>query len=309
MLLVVVAVLLALACARKGLPPGGPRDETPPFVIATSPDSGMVAVPLEAPLEIEFSESMNKASVIDWVLLSPPRDFGKRSWDGARFRLSGGDDFQPHTTYTIIVGTGCSDYRERNQMESPYTFVFSTGDSIDQARIEGRLLARGQTAHGTMVWAFDLERAAGRPDTVLPDYIAQAGGDSTYAFLGLREGRRYVVAAHYDANRDREFDAHTEFLAFYPDTLRPAGDQLVMRGIDIDFRDPKAPGTVAGVVIDSTRATIEIAHDAAAPSDTPAAALADTAVAPADDDRRFQPRRSQYAVTRPPARKRSKSAH
>ncbi|MGD8396569.1 MAG: Ig-like domain-containing protein [Candidatus Eiseniibacteriota bacterium] len=274
--LALAGVCVASACARKGLPPGGPRDEEPPEVVATVPDSGAVRVALDAPLEIEFSESMTRTSVVDWVLLSPPRDFGERSWSGNRFRLSGGEDLRPHTTYTVVVGTGCRDARERNPMTAPYTFVFATGDSIDQGRIEGRLLAKGQPAHGTMVWAIDVDLAATRPDTVLPDYIAQAAADSTYVLLGLRPGRHYRVAAHYDANRDREFDAATEFLADYPDTLWLDPGSPHLDGIDIDYRDPEAPGTIAGTVIDSTRAALRraAARIAAAAADSARAAAA-----------------------------------
>jgi hypothetical protein len=275
--LALAGLCVAGGCARKGLPPGGPRDEIPPGVLATEPDSGAVRVALDAPLEIEFSEPMTRTSVVDWVLLSPPRDFGERDWSGNRFRLSGGEDLRPHTTYTVVVGTGCRDARERNPMSAPYTFVFATGDSIDQGRIEGRLLAKGQPAHGTMVWAIDLDLAVTRPDTLLPDYIAQAAADSTYVLLGLRPGRSYRVAAHADANRDRELDTETEFLAFHPDTLwlDPAAPHLA--GIDIDYRDPEAPGTIAGTVIDSTRAALRRAAALAA-----AAAAADSARAVAD---------------------------
>jgi hypothetical protein len=110
-----------------------------------------------------------------------------------------------------------------------------------------------------MVWALDLELAATRPDTMLPDYIAQAAADSSYVLLGLRPGRRYLVAAHADGNRDREFDRDSEFLAFYPETLTVAAGQPIVRGIDIDYRDPRAPGSIAGAVIDSTRAALAAA--------------------------------------------------
>ncbi len=273
------AVATAAACARQGMPPGGPRDLSPPFVVATEPDSGATRVPPDADVAITFSESMNRGTVLDWVLLSPPRDFGERRWDGSTLRLSGGEDFVPDVTTTVIVGTGAKDEREGNTMVAPYVFIFSTGDSVDQGRIEGRLVAKGQRPHGTMVWAVDVERAAARPDTMLPDYVTQAAQDSTFALIGLRADRRYVVMAHFDANRDREFDRDSEFLAAYPDTLWLDPARPVATGVVIDFRDPRAPGTIAGAVIDSTGERTAMSPPPAAVPDTVLAAAPDSVVA------------------------------
>lgn len=276
---------LLLACARQGMPEGGPPDAEAPLVIATEPDSGATRVPLDADVAITFSEPMNQASVLDWVLFSPPRDFGRRGWRGNTFTLGGGEDVAPDVTTTVVVGTGCRDERGGNPMASPYLFVFSTGDSLDRGRIEGRLLAKGQSAHGTAVWAMDVELARARPDTVLPDYITQAGTDSTFAFIGLKPGRRYSVMAHFDANRDHEFDRDTEFFATFPDTVWLDPAHPVASGVAIDFRDPRAPGSIAGTVTDLTAgiAPPDTAL-AAVPRDTTVAAPPDTAPVPADAD-------------------------
>ncbi len=265
-----LAAVLA-ACARQGLPEGGPPDLTPPRVLATQPDSGATRVPVDADVAITFSEPMNRASVLDWVLLSPPRDFGKRGWKGNTFHLGGGSDFAPDVTTTVVVGIGCRDDREGNTLAAPYLFVFSTGDSLDQGRIEGRLLAKGQTAHGTMVWAVDIQHAASHPDTLLPDYITQAATDSSFVFIGLKAGRRYRVMAHFDPNHDREFDRDTDFLAAYPDTLWLDPTRPLVSGVAIDYRDPRAPGSIAGTVIDSTGA-----GGLAAPPDTTRSVHPDT---------------------------------
>jgi uncharacterized protein (DUF2141 family) len=282
-----VALVLAAGCARQGFPPGGPRDIVPPHVLATEPDSGATRVAPDADVAITFSEPMNRGAVLDWVLLSPPRDFGERRWDGTTLRLSGGEDFLPDLTTTVIVGTGAKDEREGNAMLAPYVFIFSTGDSVDQGRIEGRLGGKGQRPYGTMVWALDVERAAARPDTMLPDYVTQAAQDSTFTLIGLKAGRRYLVMAHFDANRDREFDRETEFLSIYGDTLWLDPARPVATGVVIDFRDPRAPGTIAGAVVDSTgeRTALSLPPAAgalAAGADTTLAAGADTTLAAAD---------------------------
>jgi uncharacterized protein (DUF2141 family) len=242
-------------------------------------------VPLGADVAITFSESMDRATVLDWILISPPRDFGARSWKGDTFRLSGGEDFEPNVTITLVVGVGCRSERERVPMDAPHLFVFSTGDSIDAGRIDGRLLAHGAPAHGVMVWALDTEEAVARTDTLLPDYVTQVGADSTFTFLGLKPGRRYLVLAHGDANRDREFDRELDYVAVNPTPVWLDPGSPSIRGIEVDFRNPRAPGLIAGKVTDPARPRADsAAADSArgpgvarAPGDSTISALADSA--------------------------------
>jgi len=142
-------------------------------------------------------------------------------------------------------------------MDAPHLFVFSTGDSIDAGSISGRLLAHGAPAHGVMVWALDVEQAVARTDTLIPDYVTQVGADSTFTFLGLKPGRSYLVLAHGDQNRDREFDRELDFLAVdpVPIWLDPAKPSAT--GVQIDFRNTRSPGAIAGAVRDSAAAARE----------------------------------------------------
>ncbi len=276
-----------VGCARQGFPEGGPKDLDPPRVIATEPDSAATQVPLGADVAITFSEPMDRESVLDWILISPPRDFGERSWDGTTFRLSGGEDFVPEVTTTVIVGIGCVDERERNPMRAPHLFVFSTGDSLDSGRIAGRLLAGDMPAHGAIVWALDSEAAAARTDTLIPDYITQAGDDSTFVFIGLKTGRRYRVMAHGDVNRDREFDRGVDFIAAYPEVLELKPSAAAVTDVTIEFQDPRRPGIIAGAVRDTLQSarpdTAKAGDIAPAPADTAAHVPSDTAVTAAPD--------------------------
>jgi uncharacterized protein (DUF2141 family) len=265
-LVLLAAAALLAGCARQGLPEGGPRDLTPPRVVRTEPDSAAIDVPVGADVAITFSEPMDRASVLDWILISPPRDFGERSWSGNTFKLTGGED--------------CRGERERVILEAPHLFVFSTGDSIDAGRIDGRLIAHNVPPHGVMMWALDMERAAARTDTLLPDYVTQVGADSTFTFLGLKPGRRYLVMAHGDMNRDREFDRELDFLSIDPTPIWLDPASPVAHGVRIDFRNSRSPGGIAGTVVDTTAAPADTTH-VGAPHRGPDS----TAVAPPDTAR------------------------
>jgi hypothetical protein len=112
--------------------------------------------------------------------------------------------------------------------------------------------------------------------------VTQAGQDSSFVFIGLAAGRRYQVMAHFDANNDREFDRDTDFLAAAPDTVWLDPARPIATGIVIDFRDPRAPGSIAGAVFDSTGERTALSRGVRGLAADSLAAVPDTLAAAAD---------------------------
>jgi hypothetical protein len=108
--------------------------------------------------------------------------------------------------------------------------------------------------------------------------VTQVGADSTFTLLGLKTGRRYLVLAHGDVNRDREFDRELDFLAVAPTPILLDPGSPRARGVAIDFRNPRSPGGIAGAVRDSAAADSAGAPPAA--PDTTVAVSPDTTAAP-----------------------------
>ena len=202
---VVIGGLIAvvLACARQGFPPGGPVDRTPPQIVRTYPEQGAVRVPLDATIEIEFSERVRPGTVEDVLFLSPaPLEPLKLKWKGKRLLIHVPGGLRPARTYVLTIGAGARDLRN-NMMRESVLLAFSTGDSLDRGRIGGSVWSAEGRATGVLVAAYDLnERPQPDPARDGADYFSQTGEDGRFT-LGFLRRSRYRVFAWEDRDANR----------------------------------------------------------------------------------------------------------
>jgi len=201
-----------VACAKVGPPAGGPVDRTPLRVVDHRPAADATGVGLDAPVEILFSESMERRRTEEALFVSPESRV-RPSWRGGK-RLVLDMELLEGRTYVITVGTGARDLRG-NALEQSFTLAFATGPHLNQGCIQGRAFREHQPASGAYVWAYDLEGFSGRMGDP-PQYRTQTGRDGGYEFSRLAAAR-YRVLAFVDENRNRKYD-EGEYLGL------PAGD-------------------------------------------------------------------------------------
>ncbi len=199
--------LVAAACAREGMPPGGPRDRIPPWVVDTDPPAGSIHVPPDVSPTLTFSERIQPRSIEGNLYIAPIVEFvAEPNWRGNEITVRFEEPLLADRTYIITVGTGIRDMRS-NRMDSTFVYALSTGPSIEEGEVNGLTVHDGQPARNTYVWAYDL---AGKPDPnpagTTPDYLTQAGRDGTFTFTHLSAGR-YRLFAFLDQGRDRLYDA------------------------------------------------------------------------------------------------------
>lgn len=204
-----VCALLWFGCAGQVPPSGGPVDSVPPTIIRTEPDTNAVRVSTDR-IVLEFSEYVDRRSVEESIFISPyvgPLEF---DWSGTEVTILLGEKLKAHTTYVVNVGTDIVDLRARNRMAHGYTLAFSTGDSIDQGAIAGRVF--DDKPEGVMLFAYAL--SAINPDTLdpsrsKPDYIMQTGKDGVFLFSNIRFDT-YRVFAVRDEYRNLIYDKQTD---------------------------------------------------------------------------------------------------
>ena len=210
MLPVGLAVMAGLACAREGLPPGGPRDRFPPYVVETDPPTGSTHVPLDVSPSLTFNERIEPRSIEGNLFIAPIVEFEAESnWQGDRITVRFEEPLLEERTYIITVGTGIRDMRS-NRMDSTYVYALSTGPNIEQGEVGGLAVHEGLPARNAYVWAYSL---TGKPDPnpagTTPDYLTQAGRDGTFNFTNL-SADRYRFFTFLDQGRDRLYDADTD---------------------------------------------------------------------------------------------------
>jgi len=97
------------SCAKQAFPPGGPADNTPPFVAEIAPASGSVSVDLQSQIRIQFSEGMKKRTVESGVVVSPLCRWKKRHWKDDALILIPLEGLKPETTYLVSVSNKVKD--------------------------------------------------------------------------------------------------------------------------------------------------------------------------------------------------------
>ncbi|MGB6122645.1 MAG: Ig-like domain-containing protein [Bacteroidota bacterium] len=194
-----------LRCAGQIPPPGGPTDMVPPAIIRTIPDTNAVRV-MPDRIELEFSEYVDRQSVEESIFISPHVGQLEFDWSGSEVMVLFPEDLREGITYVLTVGTDVVDVRAGNRMSAAFSLAFSTGDSIDQGRISGRVFDR--EPEGLMVFAYHLgARGADSldPTRVKPDYVTQTGRGGAFTLPNIAFGI-YRVFAIGDEYRNLVYD-------------------------------------------------------------------------------------------------------
>src|SRR5690606_12979220 len=129
-----------VGCANIVPPSGGPKDETPPTVIAITPsDSALNSKPKK--IIIRTNKYMEVANLENNLHVSPylPINPTVISY-GKRIEIKLIDSLlQPNTTYKISLGNALVDNREQTPI-SNFEYIFSTGNYFDSLSIKGKII-------------------------------------------------------------------------------------------------------------------------------------------------------------------------
>ncbi|MFW6347257.1 MAG: Ig-like domain-containing protein [Cyclonatronaceae bacterium] len=202
-----IAVILPLfSCATPTQPTGGPRDETPPLVVETSPANGSVNFEGET-ISFSFNKYVNRESFEQAFRIDPVAGIRYEvDWSGKTVRVEFEEALPDSTTLLFTIGTEFSD-TNRNRLSQPFVLALSTGDVIDEGRIDARLLD-GKTGRGrpdAFVFLYrepvDLETPA--------SYVAQSDTAGNISFSYLAEGR-YKAFYVDDRNQNRRWEPERE---------------------------------------------------------------------------------------------------
>ena len=133
-------VLLLVSCARMGSPDGGWYDETPPYVVSSTPQDRSTGVDGQR-IVINFNEYIKLQDAQSKVIVSPPQlEMPEIKDNGKRIIVELKDSLKANTTYTIDCGDAISDFTESNPMGN-YAFTFSTGSQVDTLEVAGYVLS------------------------------------------------------------------------------------------------------------------------------------------------------------------------
>ncbi len=242
-LAMLLTAFLAQRCANAVAPTGGPKDETPPKVVATVPENHSTNF-IGKKIELTFDEYISLENANQNVMISPPLSEKpdiklKNKTVIIKFK----ETLAANTTYTINFGAAIKDLHEGNQLKD-YVYSFSTGDHIDTLCIAGTVLnaVDKKPVEGVYVslYAADRDNLDSLPMTTVPNYLTKTDKEGKFSLNGLAD-KKYLVFALKDANANLYFDLPNEEVAFL-DTLVPASYPWT----------PPKPQVLDSTIIDST---------------------------------------------------------
>jgi hypothetical protein len=246
-----ICTLTLSGCAKRGSPPGGPADTTPPFVSEISPQSGSVGVSLDSPVSVQFSERMKKRTVETGMIVSPPCRWEKRYWQKNTYIMVPERGLRSNTTYLVSVSNKVEDIH-RVAMKSTFVAGFSTGDSINAGIISGEVGWKRMTVEAAVVELFDseaIDSVEGWP-VAEPLHVTLSGSKGLYEIPFVNTEGRYRVLAFLDKNMDAVYDEGEEVGCYSGDVVFAVEQEI--ENIDVTLCDESLTGAVEGRVDTST---------------------------------------------------------
>jgi hypothetical protein len=149
----------------------------------------------------------------------------------------------------VALTTVVQDIR-RNPLAEPYTWMFSTGDSIARGRVRGTVERVGGGASGQVLVALYPVLADTLPDPRVeaPRAITQAGTEGVFSLGGLDpDGTVYLLYAMVDRDGNREIVGRGEYYTAVPDSVTVVSDRLDVQ-TTLRLVDPEAPSTLQGTL-------------------------------------------------------------
>lgn len=225
-LLIAVAALAPTffmhSCANTTQSPsGGPKDTIPPALYWTKPAPGSTGVPVKGTkFEFGFDEFV-KVKTATNIFLSPPLQKPPKSKiKGKGVVVWFEEDLQPNTTYTISFTDAIADNNEGNMFPG-YSYVFSTGESIDSMMITGTVLdcnTLKPVKNATVMLYKDHSDSA-----VFKSRPAAAIKTDEWGYFALPyiQDTLYRIYALLDENNDNMYQMETEQIAFIDSLIRP----------------------------------------------------------------------------------------
>ncbi len=206
------------SCANMIPPTGGPKDTLPPVLVSAQPVPRTLNFTGNR-IIINFDEFIDLKDVRQSLIVSPVPKIEPQVESKLRtitMRLK--DTLQPNTTYSFNFGNAVRDINEGNILRN-YTYVFSTGKTIDSLTYSGRVV----------------QASTGKPDSTLvamlydkiydsavakerPRYIARVDSNGNFKFRYVKAGT-YALFAMKDESGQHIYTSPSQTFAFADSTV------------------------------------------------------------------------------------------
>ncbi|MFN8842609.1 MAG: Ig-like domain-containing protein [Chryseotalea sp.] len=239
-LLIFIILLFCWSCASQTTPTGGPKDETPPKLLKTSPANGSINNKTST-IELDFNELIILDKPKDQIIISPFEKDVEYTYRKNTAILKFKNPLKDSTTYTITFREAIKDITEKNPAID-VQLAFSTGPYIDSLSvsgvcydiINGKYLNNVTVALQPLSDTFNLFKHKTRLITKTNPETGQ------FKFTNLKPGN-YQLYAFTDKNNNLIVDSQTEFYAYKKEPIRLVNniDSAILPLVKLDNRPLK----------------------------------------------------------------------
>ncbi len=219
MFLILFAILILSGCAQIFLPTGGPKDVTPPKVLAYYPGNKSTLSHPEK-IDITFDEYIQLKDLAKQFIISPPLKYLPVPLvKGRVLEISlKKDTLLENTTYTFNFGNAVTDLNENNPIKN-FQYVFSTGTYVDSLSIHGTALdafSHAPIQEGLVLLYSNMDDSI--PYKKNPSYCGQTDDNGYYHIDNIKNGN-YRLLALTKGSGDYLYHPYTQSIGFYSDTF------------------------------------------------------------------------------------------
>ncbi|MCZ8353650.1 MAG: Ig-like domain-containing protein [Cyclobacteriaceae bacterium] len=233
-------IIVCFGCASQTTPTGGPKDETPPKLISTSPKPETTNFK-DNTIELNFDELIQLEKPKEQIIISPLIKEVEYNYRKNKVFLKFNEKLKDSTTYTINFRDAVKDLTEKNPAQD-VKLAFSTGPVIDTLTISGLVfdLLQGKTIDNVTVAlqpASDTFNMFKHKARIITKSNAKTG---EFIFTNIKSGN-YLIYAFTDKNNNLLVESQNEMYAYLknPINLNNNVVNIVLPLIKVDNRGIK----------------------------------------------------------------------
>lgn len=195
-ILPIITLIFASSCANQQPPGGGLEDKEQPKVKLINPINLSLNFQ-ENVLSFEFDEYIDRRSFQQAFRIYPKieseieYDWSRKSVD-VKFTKKL-NVMKPNTTFVVLINSNLIDIHG-NQLTSPLSFAFSTGNKIDSASINGKIVNNEKKIISLFCYRINDSNNIFDPSTQAADYITETSASGEFTFQYLSQGSYRIVA-------------------------------------------------------------------------------------------------------------------
>jgi hypothetical protein len=235
-----LSLLLLTQCAQVVPPTGGPKDTTAPELLQTFPENKSLNFKGKS-IQLIFDEYVVIDNIQQKLIITPevenPFTF---KLNDKTVTLNFKNAFPESTTFTLNFGDAIKDFAEKLPAKN-LKLVFSTGPSIDSAKISGTVtdLLTDKPVFDALVGLYKPADTL-NPEKQKPYYFSRTDSSGRYQIENV-QASHYSLIALDDKNRNLLYNSKEERIAFFNESTNVTSFDTTQHALKLFISDLTVP--------------------------------------------------------------------